>query len=118
MEHYHKLHAKYNIREAVHAGSWYSKSASELKIQLNCWLEQAKAEVTTVSQLKGLIVPHAGYAYSGPTAAYSYKYLKKYQPNEKLKVFILGPCHYVYITQCCLSRQVVYETPLGNIQVD
>lgn len=41
---------------------------------------------------------HAGYAYSGPTAAYSYKYLKKYPPAEKLKVFILGPCHYVYIT--------------------
>ncbi|CAD8209619.1 unnamed protein product [Paramecium pentaurelia] len=114
----HMLNNKYNVREAVHAGSWYSSKSNELKIQINCWLEQAKAEVTTVAQLKALVVPHAGYAYSGPTAAFSYKYLKKYPPSEKLKVFILGPCHYVYITQCCLTRQEIYETPLGNIKVD
>jgi hypothetical protein len=65
-----------------------------------------------------IIISHAGYAYSGPTAGWSYKYLKKFNPESKLKVFILGPCHYVYVTSCCLTKLSTYETPLGDIQID
>ena len=63
-------------------------------------------------------MPHAGYAYSGPTAGWAYKYLKRYCGEEKMKIFLFGPCHYVYVTSCCLTRMKTYETPLGNIEID
>lgn len=99
-------------------GSWYSSIPNELKIQINCWLEMAKSDINSISQMKAIIAPHAGYAYSGPTAGWSYKYLKKHPIGGKLRVFLLGPCHYVYVTSCCLSKLKTYETPLGNIKID
>ncbi len=42
-----------------------------------------------------MIGPHAGYKYSGPVAAWAYKYLTN--SNKKLRVFLLGPSHYKYL---------------------
>lgn len=46
-------------------------------------------------KIKALIGPHAGLKYSGPVAAWSYKYLSTGQ--NKLRVFLLGPSHYKYL---------------------
>ncbi|CAO3696141.1 unnamed protein product [Umbelopsis ramanniana] len=68
-----------------------------------------------VKGTKAIIGPHAGYSYSGPTAAYAYKCID-IEPISR--VFILGPSHHVYLDACALPSAVEYETPLGNLQID
>ncbi|KAJ3195855.1 hypothetical protein HK101_010833 [Irineochytrium annulatum] len=58
---------------------------------------------------------HAGYSYSGPTAAYAYKCV---DAAPLKRIFILGPSHHVYLNGCALSSCECYETPLGNLQLD
>jgi MEMO1 family protein len=67
-------------REASHAGSWYSASGSTLKAQLDEWLSQVPDELPGIGKIpvpgaRVVISPHAGYAYSGPCAAWAYKCL-------------------------------------------
>ncbi|KAF7195527.1 Protein MEMO1 [Pseudocercospora fuligena] len=75
------------IRDASHAGSWYSDSKSQLNSQLEGWLAavdhpvscigpQSSQEVLPdmpVPSARVIIAPHAGYSYSGPAAAWAYK---------------------------------------------
>ena len=58
---------------------------------------------------------HAGYAYSGKTAAQAYKWI---EPETIEKVFILGPSHRFYVDGAALSVCDQYETPLGNLELD
>jgi len=101
-----------SVRRATHAGSWYSDDGNELNKELTQWL----SDVGPVpSSAKGIIVPHAGYRYSGPSAAFGYKTLN---PDTTKTIFLLGPSHHSYFTVCGLSRMKEYETPLGNLLVD
>ncbi|KAK8213684.1 MEMO1 family [Phyllosticta capitalensis] len=115
-------------RNASHAGSWYSSSKSTLSSELDQWLaavpdttkgiRPASENDTIELPSKGaraIIAPHAGYAYSGPAAAWAYKALDL--SNAK-RVFLLGPSHHYYLTGCALSKCDTYETPLGNLKVD
>ncbi|KAI8321335.1 UPF0103-domain-containing protein [Martensiomyces pterosporus] len=114
------------IREATHAGSWYSDSAAQLDRQLQGWIDSVPDVVSEiepsgdsrempVSGVRAIIGPHAGYSYSGPNAAYAYKCV---DVAKVKRVFLLGPSHHVYLEHCALSTCSEYETPLGNIQVD
>ena len=58
---------------------------------------------------------HAGYYYCGKTSAISYNYLK---PAKNLTVFLLGPSHHAYFEGASLSSLKIYETPLGNINLN
>jgi AmmeMemoRadiSam system protein B len=103
------------IREASHAGSWYDEDSDSLNNSLKSWLTKASLVVKNIKLLKGLIGPHAGFAYSGPTAAWAYLNINPLNYN---RVFLLGPCHKKYMTGCGLPKCTEYETPLGNIPVD
>jgi AmmeMemoRadiSam system protein B len=67
------------------------------------------------TQLGLLIVPHAGYAYSGETAAYAYAQV---DPDRFNRVVILGPSHHVYMRSCGLTGADRLATPLGDLSVD
>lgn len=67
--------------------------------------------------IKAIIGPHAGFRYSGPVAAWSYKYLSQIN-NPKLRIFLLGPSHCKYLEGVSLSNCEVLETPIGNLEVD
>jgi len=101
-----------SIRRATHAGSWYTDDGRALNKQLGGWLDEVGSVPGTA---KGIIVPHAGYRYSGPSAAYGYKTIN---PDTTKRIFVLGPSHHAYFTRCGLSRQAEYETPLQNLVVD
>ncbi|KAJ3022772.1 hypothetical protein HKX48_005248 [Thoreauomyces humboldtii] len=103
-------------REASHAGSWYSSSAEKLSSELDGWLA-AVPETPPVQtpNCRAIIAPHAGYSYSGPSAAYAYACV---DVSKVDRVFILGPSHHVYLDGCALSKCSVYATPLGNLNVD
>ncbi len=108
------------VRRSVHAGSWYSDKREVLERQLASFLSSAqpgtlKTLAPSGSVLKALIGPHAGYSYSGETAAYGYVDI---DPAKVTKIFLLGPSHHVYLDGCALSGATTYRTPVGDIEVD
>ncbi|NLF25847.1 MAG: AmmeMemoRadiSam system protein B [Deltaproteobacteria bacterium] len=66
---------------------------------------------------EALIVPHAGYRYSGEVAGAAYAYVKNGREIFK-RVLILGTPHRVYFPGIAASSAAYFETPLGNVQVD
>eukprot|EP00096_Caligus_rogercresseyi_P000687 TRINITY_DN1117_c0_g1_i2.p1 TRINITY_DN1117_c0_g1~~TRINITY_DN1117_c0_g1_i2.p1 ORF type:complete len:303 (+),score=109.82 TRINITY_DN1117_c0_g1_i2:150-1058(+) len=101
-------------RCASHAGSWYSGDERVLQREMSGWLEAVKTDSETFPA-RAIIGPHAGYRYSGPTAAYAYKQIN---PEGIKRVFILGPSHHIRLNGCLLSGCSVYETPLYDLVVD
>src|SRR3990167_6244621 len=96
------------IRKPLFAGSFYPENREELKNQIINFLNHAKK---IDIKPKALIVPHAGYIYSGQTAAYGYKLLD----NQK-KILLLGPSHNV--SNGFLSdTSDCWETPLGKTKL-
>jgi AmmeMemoRadiSam system protein B len=102
------------IRPSPIAGTWYPGSRRELYQIVDHYLEQAEF-VPTDDELVALISPHAGYPYSGPTAAHAYRQLsgKTYD-----LVVLLGPSHYQDFGPCAISAKRYYSTPLGLIELD
>jgi len=106
------------IRTAAVAGSFYPADASTLRSLINNLLDDI-TETTTApdQQLRALIVPHAGYLYSGPVAATAYHQLAR-QCQHIQRIALLGPSHHVYL-QCIAAPQADwFATPLGHIKVD
>jgi len=103
------------IRLASHAGSWYTDSTSKLNTELEKYLDKAEVKLPEGALLKAVIGPHAGFTYSGPTAAWAYKNI---DPTKYKWVFLLGPAHHTYTDGCALSQQDVFDTPLGPINID
>lgn len=103
------------IREAAVAGQFYPGNAGELSTTIEQYLDEAVAE--TGPQPKALIVPHAGYIYSGPVAASAYVRLKPYG-DQISRVILLGPCHRVPVRGLALSGADVFRTPLGDAPLD
>ena len=102
------------VRPSAIAGSWYPKDAHDLRNQVEHFLNNAKLPKLP-EKITGLIVPHAGYPYSGQTAAYAFKAIvgKKYR-----RVVILAPSHYAYFYGASTFDVDFYETPLGKVPVD
>jgi AmmeMemoRadiSam system protein B len=104
-----------SVREASHAGSWYESDGNHLDQQLATWLSEANQSSNAKLKARAIIAPHAGYTYSGPTAAYAYKHI---DPTDIDRVFLLGPSHHYSLDNCALTNHTQYETPLYNIQID
>lgn len=103
------------IRQASHAGSWYESDGHHLDEQLSNWLGEATRRTDKRLNARAIIAPHAGYSYSGPTAAFAYQHI---DPTNIDRVFLLGPSHHYSLTTCALTSHSQYETPLYNIPVD
>ena len=70
-----------------------------------------------ISDIRALIVPHAGYIYSGEIAACAYRLLLQNRKKYK-RVLILGPAHRVWISGAAFPSAEIFETPLGKIKLD
>lgn len=102
------------VRPAAVAGMFYPGSPSELAEEVDTLL--ARASVTPVKgDPVALVVPHAGYVYSGPTAAAAYALLKGKQIDT---VVVVSPSHREYFAGVSVYPGTAYETPLGSVQVD
>ena len=96
------------------AGQWYAPDATALKSDIASYLAEAKPPA--VADICALIVPHAGYRYSGRVAGCGYKLL---QGHSYQRVVVLGPSHHVYLPGAAsVPDAAAYETPLGRIEVD
>lgn len=102
------------IRRAACAGSWYPGTPSELAQTLAGYFSQVEKKTLGESPL-ALIVPHAGYVYSGMTAAKAYKQIEGQQYDT---VVVVAPSHKVFFKGCSVFNGKGYETPLGLIETD
>ncbi len=109
--------ATQEIRAAAVAGSFYPGDPGRLSRDLQTLLESVVKVETLPGAIKALIVPHAGYIYSGPIAASAYASLLP-QRNTIRRVVLLGPTHRVYVSGLALPGVQAFETPLGRIPVD
>jgi len=100
------------LRSSV-PGRWYTDNAEILSKQITALFQQVKVE--PISDVIALILPHAGYQYSGQTAASAIKSIGK----EYKRVVIIGPSHGVPMEEVLsVPRATHYQTPLGQVPLD
>ena len=104
------------VRPATQANRFYDGNAQRLSQEVDSFLalHRGSADSRCVA---ALIVPHAGYYYSGNVAASAYMALNPKQPYKR--IFLLGPSHHEWLDGASVNTQAdYYATPLGNVKVD
>lgn len=102
------------IRKTTHAGSFYPRFGDQISASIQRWTEgQALAKAD--ENFLGLIVPHAGYVYSGACAAKGYHYISEQRFDTLL---ILHPSHHSVSFDWSVSPFTEYDTPLGRLELD
>lgn len=105
---------KQYTRESTVAGSFYPSNPDKLKEQIISFLDTVK-KVQLKQHLTGLIVPHAGYIYSGKVAAYAYKLLE----DKKIDtIILLGVSHRYPLRHPSMYMKGNYKSPLGVIPIN
>lgn len=102
------------MRPPAVAGSFYPADAQALSSGIQAMLDNAS---TSTLVPKALIVPHAGYIYSGPVAASAYVHLRNISSRIR-RVVLLGPTHRVPVRGLALPDCDAYTTPLGAVPLD
>lgn len=102
------------IRGAAVAGMFYPGSSEKINDAMTMLFENAHPELE-YEHIGGLIAPHAGYQYSGLTAAHAYKLLKGASYST---VIVLSPSHREFFRGCSIYEGDGYETPLGVVSID
>lgn len=101
-------------RPAAVAGLFYPAETATLEHTIADLLAAAPAGD---QDAKAIVVPHAGYQYSGPTAAHAYRLLEGRRERIR-RVVLLGPAHRVYLQGMALPSVDAFTTPLGDVLVD
>ena len=103
------------VRKPAVAGSFYPADPGQLAKMVEGLL--AAVPDPPARAPKAVVAPHAGYVYSGPVAAYSFRALEPLAGREPT-VFLLGPAHYVAFDGVSTGSFSYWETPLGLVPVD
>jgi AmmeMemoRadiSam system protein B/AmmeMemoRadiSam system protein A len=110
-----------SIRPAAVAGRFYPAEAVALRAELAHCFEQAAVPAPNPLQArqapKLLLVPHAGYVYSGPVAASAYATLAAARDHIQ-RVVLLGPAHQVPVQGLAAPSVAAFDTPLGEVAID
>lgn len=104
------------VRPPAVAGTFYPGDPRRLATDISTMLDAAHV-VRSDRAPKALVVPHAGYVYSGPIAASAYACLSGSRDRVR-RVVLLGPAHRVYVSGLVLPEATAFDTPLGRIEVD
>ena len=103
------------IRKTKVAGQFYDKNP----VALQSFIDDVKADTNNTGptnyKIKAVVLPHAGYVFSGKTAIKTLMTAKSYPYKN---IFIISPSHYVSFEGAAISTYTEYETPLGNVTVD
>jgi AmmeMemoRadiSam system protein B len=107
------------IREPAVAGAFYPKHSAQLESTVHALLQAARepAHAVDAPLPKAIIVPHAGYIYSGATAARAYAKVAIGRGLYR-RVVMLGPAHRVPVRGLALPGVERFATPLGEIALD
>ena len=105
------------VRPAAVAGTFYPGNARALADEVDTLLGGAAALAPRVGFPKALIVPHAGYLYSGAVAAGAYDAVRPAR-GVVHRVVLLGPVHRVAVRGLAAPSDDAFATPLGSIPID
>ena len=103
------------IRQPVYAGQFYEANADRLSSRMEVFLQAVEKLPTIARDPAVIIVPHAGYVYSGQTAAYAYALVKG---RAYETVVVIGPSHHYGFNSCSIWPRGGFATPLGVMPVD
>ena len=104
------------VRPATQANRFYDGNAQRLSQEVDSFLALHRGSADS-RRVAALIVPHAGYYYSGNVAASAYMALNPKQPYKR--IFLLGPSHHEWLDGASVNTEAdYYATPLGNVKVD
>lgn len=102
-----------NIRKAEKAGAWYPDDSGQLRDALAEYCDYAVPD--EINEPVAGIVPHAGLAFSGPTAGKVFTSLKSADPET---IIILGAVHTMFLNMPSVWGKGAWQTPLGDVAVD
>jgi AmmeMemoRadiSam system protein B len=103
-----------DVRPSPIAGTWYPGTPEQLAAAIDELLAAAP-EAKVQGLIQGVVVPHAGYRYSGSIAARAFRLLQGLSYDW---VVIIAPMHHPYTAPVLTTAHAAYETPLGTIPVD
>jgi len=106
-------------RKAAVSGLFYPDDCAEIKASFEKY--DLKLDTVNISNEiqeiipRAVVVPHAGYIYSGFTASFAYRFLQR---SKAKRVIVIGPSHHHYFRGISGSYYEKYETPCGDIDID
>jgi AmmeMemoRadiSam system protein B len=105
------------VRPPAVAGTFYPADPDELRAAVRACLDAARPDFD--GEPAAVVVPHAGYAYSGPVAATAYALLERHARRRPFeRVVVVGPAHYVPLFGLAVPGADAFATPLGEVAVD
>ena len=102
------------VRPAAVAGLFYTQDPEELRRQVMSFVAEGRGEA---KRSRALVVPHAGYQYSGAVAGSAFRCLSQ-QASDIHRVYLFGPAHRVYTEGVATVSVDAFSTPLGDVPVD
>jgi MEMO1 family protein len=102
------------IREPAVAGSFYPADRASLAEAVDALLRHGESQSADLTPPRALVVPHAGYRYSGRVAALAYATLG----GGVRRAVLVGPAHFVRLPGCAVPEATYWRTPLGLMPVD
>ncbi len=106
----------HSTRQPAVAGLFYDADAATLRAHISALLDKV-ARPADSDAPRALIVPHAGYVYSGKTAAVAYASLAPFRDSFR-RVILFGPAHRVYLEGMAVPAADTFATPLGAVPID
>jgi AmmeMemoRadiSam system protein B len=110
-----QINVSTKLRPPAVAGLFYPGDPPELRDTISAYLAQAPTVAGPLP--KALIVPHAGYIYSGAIAAAAYSQVA-HRRRQIRRVVLIGPSHRVYLHGMAVPAAEVFQTPLGMVPID
>ncbi len=105
------------MRPPAVAGLFYPDDRASLAREVEGFLDAPREPVLRPGFPKAILVPHAGYAYSGPIAGSAYALLRPARGIVR-RMVVLGPCHRVAVRGLALPGVTAFDTPLGRVPID
>lgn len=108
------------IRHPAVAGTFYPADPQNLSRLIDTYLSDADARIVHLNlprtPPKAIIVPHAGYIYSGSIAGSGYALAQKFFTQKNPKILLIGLSHFVLLNGAAISKYEMWETPLGRVK--
>lgn len=105
------------VRLPAVAGTFYPADPEVLRHTIDALLSDVSGSEPIADDVVAVIVPHAGYVYSGPTAAVIFSPLSALR-GKRDRVLLLGPSHRVGFRGVAAPTTAAFRTPLGDIPLD
>jgi AmmeMemoRadiSam system protein B/AmmeMemoRadiSam system protein A len=106
-----------SIKQPAVAGMFYAAQETQLREQINVFLNAARQRCEPCANISALIAPHAGYQYSGEVAASAFASLGPDIEHIE-RVIIVGPAHRMAVEGLAVPSAGLFQTPLGDVAVD